>query len=218
MGSHLAQPARARVDERAAVARSACSAGRARRSAVGGCIAPGAEAQSPSALDRPRHHRRLRQFVSCPHAQLSRPHVDASRALRGGDDGDSRRQAVRPMTSNQRRWIFAAVAVAIAIGVSTATLLAVDVYLHGRYERSAGFNVWGYRGDAVGKKQPDEYRVVVLGGSAAYGYGVSADEAFPAVLERLLQARTASAHFTVVNLAYNNEGAYSFKTPLQDYD
>jgi hypothetical protein len=121
------------------------------------------------------------------------------------------------MTSNQRRWIFAAVAVAIAIGVSTATLLAVDVYLHGRYERSAGFNVWGYRGVAVGKKTPDEYRVVVLGGSAAYGYGVSADEAIPAVLERLLRARSSSPRFTVVNLAYNNEGAYSFKTTLQDY-
>ena len=121
------------------------------------------------------------------------------------------------MTSNKRRWLFAAAAVAITIGVTSATLLAVDVYLHGRYQRSAGFNVWGYRGAAAGRKQPGEYRVVVLGGSAAYGYGVSADEAIPAVLERLLRMRTSAPRFTVVNLAYNNEGAYSFKTTLQDY-
>ena len=121
------------------------------------------------------------------------------------------------MTSGRRRIVFAAVALAIAVGATTATLLAVDVYLHGRYERSAGFNVWGYRGATAGRKRPGEYRIVVLGGSAAYGYGVSADEAMPAALERLLRMRAASPLFTVVNLAYNNEGAYSFKTTLQDY-
>jgi hypothetical protein len=113
--------------------------------------------------------------------------------------------------------MFAAAAVAVAAVVTSATLLAVDVYLHGRYEQSAGFNVWGYRGKPAGKKRADEFRVVVLGGSAAYGYGVSAGEAMPAALERLLRARTSSPFFTVVNLAYNNEGAYSFKTTLQDY-
>src|SRR6185295_6744344 len=92
-----------------------------------------------------------------------------------------------------------------------------DIYLHGRYERSAGFNVWGYRGHPVGKKKAGEYRVAVLGGSAAYGYGVTADDALPAVLERLLRMRTATPTYTVVNLGYNNEGAYSFKATLEDY-
>ncbi len=121
------------------------------------------------------------------------------------------------MTLNQRRWIFTAVAVAVAVAMTTATLLSVDVYLHGRYERSAGFNVWGYRGATAGRKKPGEYRIVVLGGSAAYGYGVGADDAIPAVLQQMLRMRTPSPLFTVVNLAYNNEGAYSFKTTLQDY-
>ena len=121
------------------------------------------------------------------------------------------------MTTGHRRIAFAAVALAIAIGATTAALLAVDVYLHGRYERSAGFNVWGYRGAPAGRKKAGEYRVVVLGGSAAYGYGVSSDEAIPFVLERLLRAGTGSPAFSVENLAYNNEGAYSFKTTLQDY-
>jgi hypothetical protein len=121
------------------------------------------------------------------------------------------------MTPTRRRVMFGAAAAAIAVLLVSAALLAVDVYLHGRYERSAGFNVWGYRGHAVGKKKPGEYRIVVLGGSAAYGYGVTAEQAFPAVLERLLRGRAQSTTFTVVNLAYNNEGAYSFKTTLQDY-
>jgi lysophospholipase L1-like esterase len=125
--------------------------------------------------------------------------------------------ALSVRSSHRRRLAFAALAIALAVAVSSATLLAIDVYLHGRYERSAGFNVWGYRGPAVGRKGPNEYRVVVLGGSAAYGYGVPWEQAMPAVLERQLRARSTSPVFTVINLAYNNEGAYSFKPTLQDY-
>jgi hypothetical protein len=121
------------------------------------------------------------------------------------------------MTPTRRRVLFAVAAVVIATTAVLAALAGVDVYLHGRYEKSAGFNVWGYRGRTVGKKTADEYRVVVLGGSAAYGYGVSAEDAMPAVLQRLLRARTRSPLFTVVNLGYNNEGAYSFRTTLEDY-
>ena len=121
------------------------------------------------------------------------------------------------MTSRRRFLLFSAATVAIAIAFTTAVLLAVDVYLHGRYERSAGFNVWGYRGSTVGHKKANEYRVVVLGGSAAYGYGVTVDQAIPAQLEQLLRSRTQSSAFTVVNLGYNNEGAYSFKSTLEDY-
>jgi hypothetical protein len=111
-----------------------------------------------------------------------------------------------------------AAALGLAAALSFVVLLAVDIYLHGRYERSAGFNVWGYRGPAAGRKKPNEYRVIVLGGSTAYGYGVPSDEAMPAVLERELRAQARAPSFTVVNLAYNNEGAYSFKTTLADYE
>ena len=115
--------------------------------------------------------------------------------------------------------MYALAAVTIAIGVPFFLLLGVDVYLHHKFERSASFNVWGYRGPAVGRKKTDEYRVVMLGGSAAYGYGTNWDEAIPAVLERSLGGRAAGSfrRFTVINLGYNNEGAYSFKFTLQDY-
>lgn len=119
--------------------------------------------------------------------------------------------------SRTRRLLFALAAITLAIVVPFSILLATDIYLHGRYERSAGLNVWGYRGPAVGRKRPGEYRVVVLGGSSAYGYGVTWDHAMPALLERRLNARRATPMFTVVNLAYNNEAAYSFTFTLRDY-
>jgi hypothetical protein len=124
--------------------------------------------------------------------------------------------ATRHRLSRRRRLIFTMVAVALAIGVPSAALLAVDIYLHGRYQTSAGYNVWGYRGAVVGRKQPGETRIVVVGGSAAYGYGVNWDQAMPVLLQRALAARS-QRKFTVVNLGYNNEGAYSLNFTLRDY-
>lgn len=115
-----------------------------------------------------------------------------------------------------RRLAVFAVAALISASISLALLLAIDVYLHRKFERSAGFNIWGYRGPAVGRKQPGEYRVAMLGGSTAYGYGVTWDEAIPAVLQKKLAARPPNT-YAVVNLGYNNEGAYAFQPTLQDY-
>ena len=117
--------------------------------------------------------------------------------------------------TRRKRLVFALVAVAMASAVSVIGLLIVDVYLHGRYERSAGYNVWGYRGPSVGRKQPGEVRAVMLGGSTAYGYGVNWEDAIPAQLERALTSPSMPA--TVVNLGYNNEGAYSLRFTLEDY-
>jgi hypothetical protein len=121
--------------------------------------------------------------------------------------------------SRGRRIVFALIAVALAAATAGVALLAIDAYLHRKFQRSAGFNVWGYRGPVASRKSRDEYRVVMLGGSAAYGYGTNWDEAIPAVLERSLAGRTVGPfrRFGVMNLAYNNEGAYSFKFTLNDY-
>jgi GDSL-like Lipase/Acylhydrolase family len=117
--------------------------------------------------------------------------------------------------TRRKKLIFAIAAATIAVIVTTAGLLIVDIFLHGRYERSAGYNVWGYRGPRVGAKQPGELRIAMLGGSTAYGYGVSWDEAIPAQLERELT--TAGKRISVVNLGYNNEGAYSLRFTIEDY-
>jgi hypothetical protein len=120
--------------------------------------------------------------------------------------------------SRKKRRLFGAVAVAFALLTTVCGLLAMDIYLHRKYERSGGFNVWGYRGPAVGRKQPGEYRVAMLGGSTAYGYGVEWNEAIPAVLEQQLKEHQQGNRYTVVNLGYNNEGAYSFTFTLKDYE
>lgn len=118
----------------------------------------------------------------------------------------------------RRRLAFIGTAIVVATVIPVAALLAIDVYLHRKYERTGGFNVWGYRGPTVGRKQPGEYRVVFLGGSTAFGYGVDWNQSIPFVLEGLLNGRrTGNERFSVVNLAYNNESAYSFKFTLADY-
>jgi lysophospholipase L1-like esterase len=119
------------------------------------------------------------------------------------------------MRSAQRRLCFTIAAIALGLALPATALLATDIYLHRRFERGVLFNVWGYRGPVVGRKRAGEYRVAVLGGSAAYGFGVTWEESMPAQLERRLVER--DPRFRVVNLAYNNEGAYSFTYTLQDY-
>src|SRR5262249_4425589 len=96
-------------------------------------------------------------------------------------------------------------------------VVAMDLWLHARYARWLGYNVWGYRGPVVAHKRPEEYRVVLLGGSVAYGYAVSPAETISTYLERDLRAAGRVRTFSVVNLAYNAEGAYSFAFTLRDY-
>ena len=119
----------------------------------------------------------------------------------------------------RRKLLFALAATCLSAGLAVALTLAVDVYLHKKHENAAGLNIWGYRGPVVGRKRPAERRVVVLGGSTAFGYGVTPGEAMPAFLERQLNARRGErGEVSVVNLAYNNEGAYAFIFTLQDYE
>ena len=102
-----------------------------------------------------------------------------------------------------------------------AGLLVADMLANTRYtDGGAGFNISGYRGKIVGGKRPGEQRVVVLGGSTAFGYAVHTDETFPYQLEEKLNAqrqRSGGGPVSVVNLGYNNEGAYSYKYTIRDY-
>lgn len=116
--------------------------------------------------------------------------------------------------TRRRYALLAALSVLVAVAGTTLALLLVDVYLHWKHEKVMGLNVWGYRGPTVGRKAPGEQRVAVLGGSTAFGYGPAWDESFPYLLEQRLRER---GKFSVVNLAYNNEAAYSFRFTMDDY-
>lgn len=59
-------------------------------------------------------------------------------------------------------------------------------------------NALGMRGPEIGAREPGELRVLVLGDSMAFGHGVLESEAFPAVLETLLE-RELSRPVTVGN-------------------
>jgi hypothetical protein len=122
-----------------------------------------------------------------------------------------------------RRPIITGIGLAL-LGVVLAglVLLGLDVYARSRVERSAGTNWQGYRGPVAGRKVPGEVRIAVLGGSTAFGYGVTATHAFPAYLERLLSERAEGLggrirRVTVLNLAYNNESAVCFASTLESY-
>lgn len=123
------------------------------------------------------------------------------------------------MAITRRKFIvFAAVTATLAVLLPLMAALAADLYLHSRAEKSAGLNRWGYRGPVVGKKRKGELRVVVLGGSTVFGYGVRWDESIPALLEQKLNAHAGDVPARVVNLGFNNEGVHAFRPTLQDFD
>ena len=122
--------------------------------------------------------------------------------------------AHRRMTRTRRAW-FVAAAVLGGLLTPVAAIAVLDVHLHHKFERGVLYNVWGYRGPVLGAKSRDEYRVAVLGGSAAFGFGVPYEESMPALLEARIRRHQPSAR--VVNLAYNSQGAYSFIPTMEDY-
>ncbi len=119
---------------------------------------------------------------------------------------------------NRRKLVlFALAAMVLSVAAMAVVLLGADLYLHHRAERSAGLNRWGYRGPVVGRKAPGEVRIAMLGGSTTFGYGVTWDEALPAMLERELQARPDGTRFRTINLGFNNEGAFASVPTMADY-
>jgi hypothetical protein len=60
-----------------------------------------------------------------------------------------------------------------------------------------------------------------VGGSNAWGFGLKVGQDFPGQLQQRFAERSRTlggAPIQMLNLAYNAEGAYSFKYTLQDYD
>jgi hypothetical protein len=117
--------------------------------------------------------------------------------------------------SRRKKIVFALITMALSAVAALLVLLVADLIVHQRAERSAGLNRWGYRGPVAPAKSAGELRAVMLGGSTVFGYGVSWDQSIPANLERVLDA---ARPFSVINLGFNNEGAYSFVPTLRDFD
>lgn len=99
--------------------------------------------------------------------------------------------------------------------VTLVILLTADVYVHWRTQAEGGVNAWGYRGAVVGKKAPGSIRLVMLGGSTVYGWGLPANESIAAFLEQRLRASRPDT--SVVNLGAPAQGAFGFVFDLADY-
>jgi lysophospholipase L1-like esterase len=139
---------------------------------------------------------------------------------RGTTTLSDRTPVVKAALSPQGKLRRIAIKVATTV-VSTVVVISIlwgaDLYLHHKH----GINLWGYRGAAVGQKQPGEKRIVVLGGSTAWGFGLNVGQDFPGQLQRRFAERSRTeggASIQILNLASNSEGAYSFRYTLQDYD
>jgi lysophospholipase L1-like esterase len=71
-------------------------------------------------------------------------------------------------------------------------------------------NADGFRGRVYERpKAPDTFRIVVLGDSLAFGYGVAEGDSFPEALEALLEERIASPALEVVNLGVGGYNPYN---------
>lgn len=119
--------------------------------------------------------------------------------------------------SRKKFVVFAILTIALVMTAGFGVVLAADLVLHYRAERSAGLNRWGYRGPVVSRKAANEVRVAMLGGSTVFGYGVMWNESIPAMLEQRLNQAHPEHKWTVVNLGYNTEGAFAFLPNLRDF-
>jgi lysophospholipase L1-like esterase len=77
----------------------------------------------------------------------------------------------------------------------------------------AVFNSMGYRGPLVSIEKPKgTYRIILLGGSTTFGYGVDDNATIDEYMRRLLRERWRYGCFEVVNLALGGYDSY------QDYE
>lgn len=104
------------------------------------------------------------------------------------------------------------VAVSLLVFIALVSgLVALDLYLHRKFDAVAGLNYRGYRGAIVGRKAPGEIRVGLFGGSIATGYGVKSEVSIASVLERALNDHANDgSQYRVVNLAMNGESDLAY--------
>ena len=118
--------------------------------------------------------------------------------------------------SRRKKLVFALVGDGACRSSSAMLLLLIaDLFVHYRAERSAGLNRWGYRGPvASSKKQRRAARR-----HAGRQHGVRLRRAVGSIDSGAAREQlNASRPFSVVNLGFNNEGAYSFVPTLRDFE
>lgn len=121
------------------------------------------------------------------------------------------------------KWSHRAVVLVLAaelVAVLISAVLIFDMRAHAAVELADGPNPWGFRGTALFTAVGGA-RIAVVGGSAAYAYGVDWPHSFPYYLERGLnqgwRKKYPHSYTDVINLAAVGDGAASYMMTLQDY-
>jgi hypothetical protein len=109
-----------------------------------------------------------------------------------------------------------------AVIISGLLITALDVYAHKRTDGVAGLNIWGYRGPVTPQKQPNELRILLVGGTRAFGWGQDAFGTSSTLLRRLIMLETdrpgaVLRPITVVNLGRIGASAHSYAGTLDHY-
>ncbi|MBZ0277643.1 MAG: hypothetical protein K8I60_15965 [Anaerolineae bacterium] len=87
------------------------------------------------------------------------------------------------------------------IDAHTAQLIGVPYLNYTLNPNWDDVNARGIRGELVAVPKPEGvYRILAIGGSTTYGHGLSADEAWPAQLQRILREEYGYTQVEVVNL------------------
>jgi hypothetical protein len=118
--------------------------------------------------------------------------------------------------SGRRRWLLHLIVLTIMLVLAAGAILVADIYLHHKLAQYVAVNVWGYRGTVLGRKQPNEKRILMIGPSTVFSVGVPPEDALPAQLERLLQPRVPYP-IHVVNVGLPGEDAFAYKADLEDF-
>jgi hypothetical protein len=108
-----------------------------------------------------------------------------------------------------------------AVALSALLMVALDQYAHKRVESQAGVNIWGYRGPVMPARRPREFRIAVVGGEHAFGWGVAPEETMAGYLRGEMQRRMPqsgeSRPVTAVNLGALGLRADEYASRLQQF-
>jgi hypothetical protein len=119
-----------------------------------------------------------------------------------------------------RKQIVAALCLeAVALGV--LLMVTLDQYAHKQVQLMGGLNSWGYRGTVAKQRVFDETRLVIVGGTQAFGFGVAVKESTTSYLRYLIESWVTfdRGPVTAVNLGVLGlpRGAYAARLEQHRY-
>ena len=100
--------------------------------------------------------------------------------------------------------------------IQASRFIGLPNVLYGNNPNYTEHNELGYRGDSFSLKKPaGTFRIVAIGASATYGFGVNAHQAYPAVLQDVLRDDYHYRHVEVINAGVLGYSSYEVLANFQ---